>query len=76
VPGAWMMSRPALHFVGFRGDEYVSARRVWPTRLLPYRMDLRVQREIALGDTIVFAKGDRHGVPTRHSYPDIIEADT
>jgi hypothetical protein len=39
-------------------------------------MDLRVQREIALGDTIVFAKGDRHGVPTRHSYPDIIEADT
>ena len=50
--------------------------RVGPTRLLPYRMDLRVQREIALGDTIVFAKGDRHRVPTRHSYPDIIEADT
>ena len=50
--------------------------RVGPTRLLPYRMDLRVQREIALSDTIVFAKGDRHRVPTRHSYPDIIEADT
>ena len=29
MPGAWMMSRPALHFVGFRGDEYVGARRVW-----------------------------------------------
>jgi hypothetical protein len=50
--------------------------RVEPIRLLAYRMDLRVQREIALGDTIVFAKGDRHRMPTRHSYPDISEADT
>ena len=29
MPGTWMMSRPALHFIGFRGNEYVSARRVW-----------------------------------------------
>jgi len=50
--------------------------RVGPTRLLPCRMDLRVQLESALSDTIVFAKDDRHRVPTRHSYPDIIEADT
>ena len=72
-----MMSRPALHFVGFRGDEYVSARRVWdPPDFFHIGWDLRVQREIALGDTIVFAKGDRHQVPTRHSYPDNIEADT
>src|SRR6188474_1077311 len=33
--------------------------RVGRIRLLTYRMHLRVQREIALGDTIVFAKGDR-----------------
>jgi hypothetical protein len=50
--------------------------RVGRIRLLTYRMHLRVQREIALGDTIVFAKGDRHWVPTRHSYPDIINAET
>jgi hypothetical protein len=66
--GTWMMSRPALHFVGIRGDEYVSARRVWdPLNFFHIGWDLRVQREIELGDTIVFAEGDRHQVPTRHS---------
>jgi len=43
-------------------------------RLLAW--DLRVHREIALGDTIVFAKADRHQVLKRHFYPDKIEADT
>lgn len=67
-------ARPALHFVGFRGDEYASARRVWGRPdYLHIGWDLRAQREIAAGDVVVFAKGDADQAPRQRSYPDIIE---
>src|SRR5690348_6118637 len=45
----------ALHFVGFRGEEYHSATRVWGLPDFIHRgWDRRAQREIAPGDIIVF----------------------
>lgn len=65
----------ALHFVGFRGDEYWSARRIWGRpAFFHIGWDLRAQREIAPGDVVVFAKGDASQEPRARSFPDIIEA--
>lgn len=51
----------AVHFVGFRGEEYLSAVRVWGFPDFIHRVwDRRSRREISDCDTIVFAKGD-HG---------------
>lgn len=68
-------TRTCVHFVGFRGDEYISAIRVWgPPDFIHIGWDLRARREIAEGDTVVFARGDDRQEPSRHSYPDIVEA--
>jgi len=47
------------HFVGFRGEEYWSAVKIWgkPTFIHKW-WDRRAQREIAEGDIVIFAKGD------------------
>lgn len=48
--------RPCLHFVGFRGEEYWSAVRVWGLPDFYHRgWDTRARREIADGDTVIFA---------------------
>lgn len=48
----------AVHFVWFRGDEYLSAVRVWgQPDFIHMGWDTRARREIADGDTVVFAKG-------------------
>lgn len=66
--------KACVHFVGFRGNEYVSARRVWGVPdFFHIGWDLRAQREIADGDTVVFATGDAHQAPSRKSFPDINE---
>lgn len=66
--------RPALHFVGFRGDEYNSARRIWGRPdYIHIGWDLRAQREIAAGDVVVLAKGSPDRQPRQRSFPDIIE---
>lgn len=68
--------RPALHFVGFRGDEYLSARRVWGRPdFFHLGWDLRAQREIAPGDVVVFARGPADQAPQVRSFPDIVEAE-
>ncbi len=66
--------RPHIHFVGFRGEEYWSAVKVWGEPDF-YHMgwDLRAQREIADGDTVVFAKGPADQEPSRRSFSDLIE---
>ena len=69
------MIRPALHFVGFRGDEYASACRVFGRPdFVHIGWDLRAQREIADGDTVVFARGEDGQAPAVRSFPDIVEA--
>lgn len=64
----------ALHFVGFRGEEFWSAVRIWGRPDFFHRWwDTRARREIAAGDTIVFASGDEAQAPSRFTAPDIEE---
>lgn len=66
--------RRAVHFVGFRGDEYTSAVRAFgPPDFIHRGWDLRARREIADGDTIVFATGSANQAPRVKSYDDIRE---
>ena len=72
--GSMSAPRPALHFVGFRGDEYVRAQRVFGrTDFVHIGWDLRAQREIAPDDVVVFARGSADQVPQARSFPDILE---
>jgi len=67
-------ARPSLHFIGFRGDEYVSAVRVWGRPDFIHRgWDRRSQREIAPGDMLVFARGDASQPFAARNYDDIRE---
>lgn len=48
----------ALHFVGFRGDEYTRARRVFGEPDFIHRnLDQRALGDIAPGDLVIFANG-------------------
>ena len=53
-----MTVKPALHFVGFRGDEFLSAVRIWgmPDFIHP-GWDRWAQQEIHPTDTVIFASG-------------------
>lgn len=65
----------AVHFVGFRGEEYNRAKRVWGDPDFIHRgWDKRAQREIMNGDTVLFAKGpyDQHPDP-EHNFSDLTE---
>lgn len=66
-----------LHFVGFKDprvtkdERFDRARRVFgPPDFLHRGWDLRAQREIADGDTIVFATGDASQPPRAQSFDD------
>lgn len=64
-----------VHFVGFRGEEYWSAVKVFGRPdFFHIGWDLRAQREIADGDLVVFAKGCADQAPAERNFPDIIEA--
>jgi hypothetical protein len=67
---------PAVHFIGFRGEEYHSAVRVWGLPDFYHRgWDTRAQREIAEGDVLVFGpKADPEYV-SPYTYDDSNEAD-
>lgn len=68
------MDSAALHFVGFRGDEFWSAVRIWGRPgFIHRRWDLRARRDIAEGDTIIFATGTEADEPSRFNAPDIEE---
>jgi hypothetical protein len=63
-----------IHFVGFRGEEYMSALRVFgPPDFIHRGWDIRAQREIASGDLVVFAKGEADQRPRERSYDDLRE---
>jgi len=50
--------KPAVHFVGFRGDEYWSAVAVWGApHFIHMGNDTRMRREIHDDDTVIFANG-------------------
>ena len=50
--------KPCTHFVGFRGDEYHSAIKIFgkPDFYHP-NFDIRAKADITEGDTVVFANG-------------------
>ncbi|MBS9476263.1 hypothetical protein [Ancylobacter radicis] len=65
---------PAVHFVGFRGDEYMSAVRVFGRPdFIHRRWDQRARREIANCDTLVFAVGTADDEPSRYNGNDLDE---
>lgn len=64
----------AVHFVGFRGDEYLSAVRVFgKPGFIHMGWDRRARREIADGDLVVFAKGDDAQPVAERNYSDTTE---
>lgn len=69
-----MTARGAVHFVGFRDDRYWSAVRVWGRPDFVHRgFDARMRRELAAGDTIVFADLSDPALPQWPSFDDIKE---
>lgn len=69
-----IMEVALLHFVGFRGDEYVCALRTFGEPDFIHRgWDLRAQRELAPGDTVVFATGSCDQEPRKRSFNDLDE---
>lgn len=65
---------PCVHFVGFRSDEYLSAVKVWgKPDYYHIGWDRRARREIAPGDTIVFALGEHDQPYAERNFDDIKE---
>lgn len=66
---------PAVHFIGFRGDEFWSAVRIWGRPGFIHRKwDLRAQRDIdPEGDVVVFARGTDADLPSLRSGDDLKE---
>ena len=65
---------PAVHFVGFRGEEYWSAVKVWGRPGFVHRWwDRRAFRDVAPEDTVVFAQGGWTQEPMERNAPDIDE---
>lgn len=66
--------RKCTHFVGFRGEEYWSAVKVFGLPDYIHRgWDLRARRELADGDVVVFADGPCDQAPRVKSFDDIRE---
>lgn len=61
-----------VHFIGFRGEEYWSAVKVFgPPHMIHMGWDRRAQRDIGEADIVVFARGDEHQPMAERNYPDI-----
>lgn len=63
-----------VHFIGFAGDEYWSAVRLWGKPHFIHRgWDLRARRDIGPSDLVIFAQGEWSGPPRVKSFNDIDE---
>jgi hypothetical protein len=61
----------AVHFVGFRGEEYHGAVRLWGLPDFYHRVwDQRAQREVGEGDLLVFAKYGPDWEPSPYNHDD------
>jgi hypothetical protein len=66
------VSGRAVHFVGFRGDEYWSAAKVWGRPGFIHRgWDKRATMEVADGDIVIFATGQHDQIPRDFNFNDI-----
>lgn len=69
------MCKSLVHFVGFRGEEYWSAVKIFGLPDVYHRVwDMRARREIADYDTVIFAKYDSDN-PSPYNYDDSNEDD-
>lgn len=63
-----------VHFIGFRGEEYHSAVKVFgKPHMIHMGWDKRALRDIGEEDLVVFARGTEHDEPRARNYPDIFE---
>jgi hypothetical protein len=64
--------KPAVHFVGFRGEEYWSAVKIWGLPdFIHIGWDRYAMHAIIPEDTVVFAKGEWTQEPNHYGYPDM-----
>lgn len=65
-----------VHYVGFRGDEFARAKRVFGGPVVIHRWwDRRARREIDFDrDIVLFATGEHDQQPSDRNAPDIDEA--
>ena len=55
----WRRIKPVTHFIGFRGEEYNSAIKIFgPPDYIHPRYDTSAFAEINKSDLVIFAKGD------------------
>jgi hypothetical protein len=68
--------KPALHFVGFKGDEYTTAVRIWgqPDFIHP-KWDRRAQIDIVFDDIAIFAQGDINQPISKYNAQDLVPQD-
>ena len=64
--------KPCIHFVGFRGEEYNSAVKIWGKPDFFHKIwDYRAVGDIVPGvDTVIFAKYSPDDKPSEYSYDD------
>jgi hypothetical protein len=68
------MRPSALHFIGFRSNEYRSALRVFgPPDVAHIGCNTWARQEALPGDAAVLARGTFDGAPSQFSFPDIKE---
>lgn len=61
----------AVHFVGFKGDEFNRAVQVFgEPDFVHRRWDVRAQQEVVEGDVAIFADGDENKEPAHPSFDD------
>lgn len=64
----------ALHFIGFRGDEYPRAVRIFGVPdFIHIGWDRWARMEILPGDVAVFARGSAENEPLPYGFPDVRE---
>ncbi|SFP57375.1 hypothetical protein [Sphingomonas rubra] len=64
----------ALHFIGFRGDEYSRAVRVFgEPDFIHIGWDRWAKLEVMPGDVAVFARGTADDEPSAFGFPDLRE---
>ena len=65
--------KPVVHFVGFRGEEYWSAVRIWGSPgFIHMGNDTRMRRELLPEDIVVYANGHEAKIAERN-YSDTTE---
>lgn len=67
----FQQSPPCVHFVGFRGNEYRAAIKIWGRPDFIHRhYDHRVAGDVAPADTVIFAKGDERSPINPYTFND------